>query len=541
VLAGAGTRAAEADPDLADAEKTLQEQKVAADGPSLLAFFRARTLSAADRARLADTVRRLGDESFAVREQASRALERAGRAALPFLRPARKDPDLEVARRAAECLRSIEGGSEAALAAAAARVLAARRPAGAAAVLLAYLPAAEDENLEEAILDALAVVGVAGGRADPALAAALADKEPARRAAAAHVLGRAVTGQRAAVRRLLADPDSKVRFRAAAALVRAEDKAAVPALIALLAEGPADLAWPAEDLLCRLVGEQSPPATLGDGNEAERRRCRAAWAAWWKANAARADLAALGREEAALGLYVLSEHNESGKGMGRVWACGRDGKQRWEIDSVTHPVDARLLPGGRVLVAEHQGKRVTERDRQGKVLWQHPVTNHAVSCQRLPNGNTFIATYTEVLEVTRAGKTVFSYRTRRSNVYGAHKLRTGHILYTDDRGIVELDAGGTEVRHLDVPGTAGWGRAEPLPNGHFLVAQYTSNQVVEVDPGGKVVWRCAVTTPSSATRLRNGNVLVTSSEGHKLVEIDRGGKEVWAQAAKGRPFSARRY
>jgi outer membrane protein assembly factor BamB len=184
---------------------------------------------------------------------------------------------------------------------------------------------------------------------------------------------------------------------------------------------------------------------------------------------------------------------------------------------------------------------VTERDRQGKVLWQHPVPNSTVSCQRLPNGNTFIATYTELLEVTRAGKTVFSYRTKAGNVYNAHKLRNGHILYAYDRGVVELDGGGKEVRHIEVAGMSGWGRVEPLPNGHFLLAQYISNQVVEVDPSGKVVWRCPVQSPSSATRLANGNVLVTSSEGHKLLEFDRGGKEVWNQPAKGRPFSARRY
>src|SRR5712692_5579293 len=59
-------------------EKTLQEGKVGTDGPALLEFVRSRTLSDAERAKLAETVRRLGHNDFDVREKASEDLVKAG-------------------------------------------------------------------------------------------------------------------------------------------------------------------------------------------------------------------------------------------------------------------------------------------------------------------------------------------------------------------------------------------------------------------------------------------------------------------------------
>src|SRR5262249_17806642 len=80
--------AAEPDPEVVQAEKTLKDANVATDGPALLRFFRERSLTDADRARLPDAVRRLGDDDFDVREKAAEELLRAGRKALPFLKPA---------------------------------------------------------------------------------------------------------------------------------------------------------------------------------------------------------------------------------------------------------------------------------------------------------------------------------------------------------------------------------------------------------------------------------------------------------------------
>src|SRR5438270_4973645 len=100
------------DPELAYAEKVLREGNVTPDGASLMRFFRARTLTEAERKRLPDKVELLGAEDFAVREQASRDLINAGRWSIPYLKAAAEDRDLERARRARDCLAAVEGWAE---------------------------------------------------------------------------------------------------------------------------------------------------------------------------------------------------------------------------------------------------------------------------------------------------------------------------------------------------------------------------------------------------------------------------------------------
>src|SRR5262249_16137991 len=231
---------------LADHLKTLKEASVATDGPALLAFFRERTLTVEKKAKLTAAVKRLGDNAFAVRERAATELIASGQAAVPFLKAALKDPDLEVARRADQCLQAIESGTQRAVAVAAAKVLAARPPGGAADVLLAYLPSTGDDTVEEAVVNALSLLGIQNGAADPAIRKAASDPEPVRRAAAAFVLGKAKPEPRQALVGLLKDPDAKVRFHAARSLVRNGDKSAVPVLMRLLGDAPEAVAMQAE-------------------------------------------------------------------------------------------------------------------------------------------------------------------------------------------------------------------------------------------------------------------------------------------------------
>ncbi len=196
------------------------------------------------------------------------------------------------------------------------------------------------------------------------------------------------------------------------------------------------------------------------------------------------------------------------------------------------PIDVQLLPGGKLLVSEYKANRVTERDRTGKVLWEKKTNVSAISCLRLPNGNTLIGTLNEIFEVTRDGKTVFTLPRDAGggSVWGAHKLRNGHILYLQSNGeVVEANTAGKRIRTVNVGGTNGWGGVELLANGRLLVAKYSANQVVEV------------AAPAQATRLPNGNTLATVTNSKRIVEIDRTGKIVWQQVTQGRPFRVRRY
>ena len=533
---------AEPDADRAADEKVLRDAGLLSDGASLLKFFRTRTLTDAAHDKLRDAVRLLGDDDFQTRERSSAQLRAAGKAVLPFLRPAVLDADAEVAHRAKKCVAELEKSPELSLLSAAARMLAVRRPKGTIETLLAYAPMIDDEYVREAIFQTLATVGLRDGKADAAIVEAARNNQPARRESAAYVLSRAGAEHRALVEKLLVDADARVRLRAASGLIRGRDKLGVPVLLALLTDGPRETAWQAEDLLSRLAAGKTPAIALGIGDDATRKNCRKEWEKWWLASAATVDMSQLESEETSLGLNVVCDCDVEGNyRVGSVWECAADGKPRWQITGVKNPADVQLLPGGRVLVAECQGFNVTERDREGKVLWSHPVENYPVSCQRLPNGNTFIATYNELMEVTRDGKKVFSHKTAGS-VFCAKKLRNGNILYAHGQGqIVELDGSFREVRRITVGGMSAWASVEPLPNGRYLVSQYNKNQVIEVDENGRTQWECAVQTPAWCTRLSNGNTLVASTEGHRILELDRAGKEVWQRETQGRPFRVRRH
>jgi HEAT repeat protein len=290
-----GSRApAQADDDakaqVAEDEKLLQSRKVPADGPGLLRLFRAQTATAAEEERARALCRKLGDDVFRVRERAATDLIAMGPKALPALRHTVATAELEAQRRAQRCIQSIESRITGDLLAAAARLVEVRRPAGASAVLLEYLPSARDADVEEAVLVTLWGLARHAGKPDAALAAALQDKEAARRAAAARVLGQfGDEGQRARVRKLLTDASPAVRFRAAQGLLAAREVAALPALIALLENGPLDLARQGEEILSELAGKQAPAAPLPEDVE-RRRKCQKAWLAWWEGQKGHVDL-----------------------------------------------------------------------------------------------------------------------------------------------------------------------------------------------------------------------------------------------------------
>jgi hypothetical protein len=548
LVVGASPRAddkpAQPNPELEYDLKALAEARVGTDGPALLEFLRQRSLPDDERARIPALVRKLGDDDFGAREQAAALLVKAGRAAVPYLRPALRDRDLEIARGARDCLDRIESASDLALAAAVVRVISDRQPDGADAVLIAYLPSVADDFLEDTIHTATEKLGQRDGKPSAVVSAALKDKEPSRRAAAAHVLARHCPAERPKVVKLLTDEDARVRFHAATALARAGEKKAVPVLVALLVDAPEEQAWRVEDLLLRIAGDKAPTLALDVTSAKVREKCRDAWADWWKNNEEKADLASLDKETPSLGLRVVCEL-QGAKGGGRVVAFGADKKVRWEFDTeINGPIDVQLLPNGHVLAAEINSRKVTERDRQGKIVFEKMFQVSPMTCVRLPNGNTFIATYTEVLEVDRKGETVYSHQ-RPGSIYCAQKLRNGNILTLDNQGnIFELTTEGKEVRKVAAGDTSNWGGVEIQPNGNFVVARCGQHEVVEIDPTGKVVWRLGpdkIQWPTWAGRTSNGHTLVACAHSGIIAEFDRGGKELWRMDLQGRPCRLRRY
>jgi hypothetical protein len=522
----------------ADDEQVLRQAGIATDGAGQLRFFRQRTLDGADETRIQALIRQLGDDQFRVREKASHKLVSIGPRARPYLQAAVKDDDPEIARRARECLRRIGEGATSSVVAAAVRALAKEKPAQAVAVLLAYLPASEDAAVSEAIHQALAALSVRDGKAEPALVAALTDKSALKRAAAAVALCRERLPEvLPGVRKLLDDGDPHVRLHVGLALTALREKDAVPVLLRLLGELPLQDIDPVMTLLERLAGDTMPPAVYGP-DAASHRKYREAWVAWWKDHRAGIDPGRLEKASRLDGstLVVMFE-------VGVMEDLDSANRVRWKIEGLQRPLDAQLLPGEkRVLVAEYDANRVSERNLKNEIVWQKILQipgQGPLAAQRLPDGNTFITTEAQLFEVNKNGEEVFRYgRPDGATFMRATKLRNGDIACVTQLGIpptgssrfVLLRPAGGEFREVKTWGvnvrTLG-GRIDVLPDGHVLIPEKDNNRVVEYDADGQSVWGVTIDQPVAALRLPNGHTVVTLFRENRAVEVDRAGKEVW--------------
>src|SRR5262249_19986314 len=203
---------------------------------------------------------------------------------------------------------------------------------------------------------------------------------------------------------------------------------------------------------------------------------------------------------------------------------------RWELTNLPGPMEAQVLPGGRVLIAESNGHLVTERDQRGNVLWQVKTEGDSpTGCQRLANGNTFVSTYTTAREYARDGKQVYSIKLPGSNAI--RRARNGHVIYTTTDEVVEMDAAGNRVRAVKIPHESMWVGIEDLPGDRYLLASSGAGRVIEVDKTGKVLWEAKVAGACGVTRLPNGHTLVATRG--QVVELDRAGKTVWERHSDG--------
>jgi hypothetical protein len=341
------------------------------------------------------------------------------------------------------------------------------------------------------------------------------------------------------VRKLLQDADPSVRLSVALALLNAQDREAVPVLVAGLSEMPMDQAGQALETLYQLAGDKAPEASLEEAAPA-RKKCRDAWAAWWKANGAKVDLARVNTAETSLGYTLLVE---DGQGHGRVREIGRDGKTRWEIDNIAFPVDAHILRGNRVLIAEQNQQRVTERDFKGNILWTaQGLPAPPVNAQRLTNGNTFVATSNGLVEFDRAGKEVWRHMIPGQFISAAYKTRSGEILVLSQQGrLLRMDAKGNTIKSFPSGRFGGWTSGiDVTADGRVLISRPQNNQVAEMDRDGKTLWQTNVPGVITATRLPNGHILIASAVHQNAQELDRNGRVVWQFACDRHLFRARR-
>jgi len=185
----------------------------------------------------------------------------------------------------------------------------------------------------------------------------------------------------------------------------------------------------------------------------------------------------------------------------------------------------------------------------GAVAWNYPRPTRDGFV--LPNGNILLAVSRGrdfpgggVVELTRAGATVFEWKGTQSEVNTVQALPGGNYMLTEagpKPRILEINREGKTV--VEVPLLCQTTNihlqsrmARKLANGNYLVPQLLDRVVREYTPEGTIVWEFKTpdapkeSWPFTAIRLTGGNTLITCTHGNMVIEVDREGKIVWTLA-----------
>jgi outer membrane protein assembly factor BamB len=215
-------------------------------------------------------------------------------------------------------------------------------------------------------------------------------------------------------------------------------------------------------------------------------------------------------------------------------------------------VPASYTAGKWLACADYSQGKVFLVGPDGTVRFEAP----APSCDdiwALENGNLLFNTGHGVREVTRAGATVFEYKSA-SEVFACQRLANGDTFVGEcsTGRLLDVAPDGTtiakEVRLLPEGkdgGHAFMRNARRLLGGHTLVALTGAQIVREVDAEGKTVWEVpAPSGPHSVARLPNGNTLIATGDLAKdprLFEVDPAGKVVWEVSNRDLPGAPLRF
>ncbi len=222
----------------------------------------------------------------------------------------------------------------------------------------------------------------------------------------------------------------------------------------------------------------------------------------------------------AVGAAAAPGYRVLGADSGRVAILNSKGEVEWETASRYLPHDLALLPNGNVMFVA-SNTSVVEMTPDHRVVWQH---------QAQPK-----AGYSGAIEI-----------------HAFQRLRDDRTLVaeTGNRRLVEVDRDGRIAKEIPLqvnhPHPHRDTRlARKLDTGHYLVAHEGDGTVREYDPTGRVVWSYALdlagrprspghgpeghgTEVYSAYRLPNGNTLIGAGNGNRVIEVNPGGKVVWS-------------
>lgn len=212
------------------------------------------------------------------------------------------------------------------------------------------------------------------------------------------------------------------------------------------------------------------------------------------------------------------------------------------------PANEPAAPGRRLMFFEYGrgGNRFIELNAAGKIVREFKPLSIAVIFQPLSNGNLLYAyggQPTGVIELDRAGKTVWNYVSRSPQVLGCERLSNGNTLIAEQGPcqVLEVDSQGKVIRTTPLTTAEKHFHRQvrnihKLANGNILAAHEGDGAVREYLPGGQIVREFkSLENVVDAVRLPNGNTLIADGTHKRLFEAREDGTVAWEFSAADAP------
>ncbi len=348
------------------------------------------------------------------------------------------------------------------------------------------------------------------------------------------------------------DPEAKFAGLWSLAMTTRE-KEYIPALIELIPKLGRGRIWQLEELLLLMAGNHPKDGRFLKSPESLA-KAREAWLGWWKTKGDAIDFVKFDYAPRIEGITDIIEMDYRGYGQGRVISLGPDLKEKWRITGVNNPTDVKVTPEGRIWVVESNNNQVTERDTQGTIITRRNAFQQPINIDLLPDGGMVIICRNNVLEWDKTGKQVWAHARQNYDIMAGRRLPNGETLFLTNQFRNPNAPQANNAFRLDAKGTA---TGKDLSFGYIyqlqtmdvvgedkvLVCERDMNtpgqqtdRVAEYDlKTGKQTWKhdCPPNSaPTSCQRLPNGNTLICLMNSNQLIEVDPSGEIVWEYQAK---------
>jgi hypothetical protein len=242
-------------------------------------------------------------------------------------------------------------------------------------------------------------------------------------------------------------------------------------------------------------------------------------------------LASMDDEALSLVSPVLGELSVSRDAVERIAFSERELRDEFPVVLDKPGVKASRTPSGTILVADEDGRRVSEIDRSGEIVWEYPP--EPPGGPSLPDAD---YEQTVIAVVSYEGIRRIEYRRclvppaggGLEKPTGAVRLHNGNTLICDygRNRVIEVSREGEIVWYAPASGAMSCLR---LGRGRTLIAENHRGRVMEVCADKRVAWETdGLANIVSAHRQRDGNILALyGSEGLKLRKVSADGKMLW--------------